>query len=123
MDDIENAALAYSVPLIAEILIQLGSYTYDLVLYGRITSLHAYSAKVWGFTLYLASAGLLAFHSGSLIWLCLAAGLVSFLDALAIKLTLPGWQHDIHSFVHARRIRAGLPQGRSDMIMPRTGRA
>lgn len=95
----------YAVPITIEIVQQIGSYMYDLVRYRRITSLHAYSAKVWGVSLYLATGGILLFHFGGLIWLSFGLGLVSFFDALAIKLILPGWQHDVLSCVHAWKAR------------------
>ena len=96
---------AYSTPLLASVSLQLFSYVYDLVRYHRITSLHAYSAKVWGFSLYVTSGALIAFHFGALIWVSFALGLVSFADAAAIKLLLPGWRHDVLSCAHAYRQR------------------
>lgn len=95
----------YWLPISVEIMLQAAAYSYDLIRYRRITSLHAYSAKIWGVTLYLAAVGLLALHSGVLIWLAFAAGLASAADAMAIKLILPGWQHDILSFRHALFLR------------------
>lgn len=96
---------AYAAPLAAGIALQIGSYAYDLLRYKRITSLHAYSAKLWGFSLYVAAAGLIGFHLGDLIWPAFALGIVSFLDAALIKHYLPGWHHDVLSCVHAYRQR------------------
>ena len=93
----------YRLPLLTELALQLASYAYDLVRYRRISSLHAYSAKLWAITLFIAAGSLLAFHYGPPIWLTFAFGLVSFFDALAIKLILPGWHHDVLSAVHAWR--------------------
>jgi CDP-diacylglycerol--glycerol-3-phosphate 3-phosphatidyltransferase len=91
------------IPITIEIVLQVASYTYDLIRYGRISSLHAYSAKLWGFTLYLAFVGVLAFHTGALVWVALVFGLISFADATAIKTILPGWHHDVLSCFHAKR--------------------
>jgi phosphatidylglycerophosphate synthase len=96
---------AYAFPLLTELVLQAAAYTYDLIRYGRIASLHAYSAKLWGFSLYLASAGLLAFHSGALIWAVFGLGIISAIDSMAIKLILPDWQHDVPSALHAWRMR------------------
>jgi CDP-diacylglycerol--glycerol-3-phosphate 3-phosphatidyltransferase len=96
---------AYWIPLSTEVVLQVASYTYDLIRYGRIASLHAYTAKAWGMSLYFAAAGLLAFHTGALIWLAFGLGIASAIDALAIKLILPGWQHDVLSAFHAWRQR------------------
>jgi CDP-diacylglycerol--glycerol-3-phosphate 3-phosphatidyltransferase len=95
------------IPLTIEVVIQIASYTFDLMRYGRIASLHAYTAKAWGFTLYLAAGALLAFHTGVLIWVAFAFGIASAVDALAIKLILPGWQHDVLSAFHAWHRRPG----------------
>jgi phosphatidylglycerophosphate synthase len=96
---------AYWIPLAAELVLQIASYAYDLTRYRRITSLHAYSAKAWGFSLYIAAGGLLAFHTGALIWPAFVLGIAAALDGMAIKLILPGWQHDVLSTFHAVRMR------------------
>lgn len=96
---------AYMVPITIEVCLQAAAYTYDIARYGRITSLHAYSAKLWGFTLYLAAIGLLAFHSGILIWVAFVFGMLSAIDAMAIKLLIPEWKHDVLSTFHALRMR------------------
>jgi phosphatidylglycerophosphate synthase len=96
---------AYWILISIEVMLQAGSYGYDLIRYRRITSLHAYSAKLWGFSLYVAAAGLLGFHTGVLIWPAFLLGLAAAVDGLAIKLILPGWQHDILSTLHALRTR------------------
>jgi phosphatidylglycerophosphate synthase len=96
---------AYVLPISIEVVLQIAAYIYDIVRYHRITSIHAYSAKVWAFTLYLATMGLLAFHTGVLIWVAFGFGMISAVDAMAIKLLLPGWQHDVLSTFHALRRR------------------
>jgi len=96
---------AYAAPLVISVTLQGVSYIYDLARYRRITSLHAYSAKAWGFSLYVAAAALIAYKYGALIWFSFALWLVSFVDAAAIKLLLPGWRHDVLSCVHAYRQR------------------
>lgn len=96
---------AFALPLLIELALQAGAYVYDLVRYGRIAVFHAYSAKIWGLSLYVASAGLLAFHTGFLIWVSFGFGMLSCLDAMAIKLILPEWKHDVLSAFHAMRLR------------------
>jgi CDP-diacylglycerol--glycerol-3-phosphate 3-phosphatidyltransferase len=99
---------AYALPILAELVLQLVSYAYDLLRYRRIASLHAYSAKLWGASLYVSAGALIAFRFGPPIWVSFALGCVSFVDALAIKLILPGWRHDVLSCFHAWKQR-GLP--------------
>ncbi len=86
--------------------LQLFSYAFDLVKYRRIASFHAYTAKAWGITLFLAAAALLGFHTGGVfLWLAILLGIVSNLDGLAIKVILPEWQPDVPSVFHALRLR------------------
>ena len=99
-----SIVLSCWLPISLEIAQQVFSYAYDLIRYRRITSLHTYATKLWAFALYLAVAGILAFHTGVLVWVTWVIGLISFIDAFAIKLILPGWQHDILSNFHARRM-------------------
>jgi CDP-diacylglycerol--glycerol-3-phosphate 3-phosphatidyltransferase len=49
----------FKVPLLIEAVLLLGSYGFDLIRYGRIATLHAYSAKLWGLSLYIASVAVL----------------------------------------------------------------
>ncbi|CEK14642.1 CDP-alcohol phosphatidyltransferase [Chthonomonas calidirosea] len=90
-----------------EIGLQIFSYLFDYVKYRRITSLHAYSAKVWGLTLFLAIYTLLIYRR-AFPWIDIAigTGIISFVDGLAIKLLLPNWQHDVPSCFHAHRLRS-----------------
>jgi len=78
----------------------------DLLRYGRLTSFHAYSAKIWGITLFLAAAALLGYHTGvPLLWLAVIAGLITNAEGFAMKLLLPEWEHDVPSLWHVVRRR------------------
>jgi phosphatidylglycerophosphate synthase len=103
---------AYWIPIAIDVCLQLAAYTYDIVRFKRIASLHAYSAKIWAFTLYCAVIALLAFHFGALIWVSFAFGIVSAIDAMAIKLLIPTWQHDVLSSFHALKARRASNEGR-----------
>jgi phosphatidylglycerophosphate synthase len=74
--------------------------------FGRAASYHAWTAKLWGLTLFAALVLLFARGSGALLPLAIACGLLSNLEDLAITLVLPAWRHDVPSVVHAWRIRA-----------------
>jgi CDP-diacylglycerol--glycerol-3-phosphate 3-phosphatidyltransferase len=94
----------FSTPILLSLGLQLASYAYDFRRYGRPATFHAYSAKLWGLSLYVAAIALLAFHTGAFLWASFAVGLVSGLDALAIKLTLTDCRCDVHSYFHAKRL-------------------
>jgi len=72
---------------------------------GRVASYHAWTAKLWGLTLFAALVLLFARGSGTLVPLAIACGLLSNLEDFAITLVLPAWRHDVPSVVHAWRIR------------------
>lgn len=106
--------LAVRVPLAIATGVQAAGISADLLLYGRPASFHAYSAKLWGFTIYCAAVALVAYHRGG-VWLdaAIVMSVVSNLDALLIRIALPAWQHDVASALHALRLRRAADAARS----------
>jgi phosphatidylglycerophosphate synthase len=101
-----DVVLGFRGAIAAVFLLQLFSWGIDLVRYRRIASFHAYSAKLWGITLFSATlAFFCARDPGPFVWVAVAAGVVSNLEGLAIKCVLPTWQHDVPSFRHALWLR------------------
>jgi CDP-diacylglycerol--glycerol-3-phosphate 3-phosphatidyltransferase len=101
---------AFRVPLLTLLCMDVASYGIDLIKFKRIATFHAYTAKVWGLTLFVCAVALLGFHRGGIwMWLMISVGIISNLDGLTIKLILPEWQHDVLSCVHAwRSVRGGI---------------
>ena len=96
-------------PLLLILTMQICSYGFDLLKYGRIASFHAVSAKIWGITLFVATVALLGFHAaGMWLWPAIVCGLISNLEGFAMKLALPTWTHDVKSLRHALRLRQTL---------------
>ena len=90
-----------------EIALQLFSYLFDFIKYRRPSSLHTYSPRFWGFTLFVMLFSLLVCRqAGPWILLMAAAGLFTFVECLLIKCVLPMWQHDVPSLRAALRLRA-----------------
>lgn len=113
---VRSILVSFTVPLLIEVAVQVSSYAFDLIKYGRLATFHAYTAKAWGFSLYLAGIGLLVFHTGAFVWPSFALGLLSALDALIIKLVLPEWRHDVLSCFHSiRSRRAASVDGNSNL--------
>jgi len=97
---------AFRVPLLAVIALQLFSYSIDLIKYRRIASFHAYTAKAWGISLFVATIALLGFHTGGVyLWAVIVMGVLSNIDGLAIKTVLPEWRRDVPSVFHALKLR------------------
>jgi CDP-diacylglycerol--glycerol-3-phosphate 3-phosphatidyltransferase len=93
---------AFRIPIVVLVSMDLFGYAVDLMKFRRITSLHAYSAKAWGITLFMATVALLVYHIGGIfLWMAIVLGYVCNLDGLAIKMLLPTWQTDVHSVFHA----------------------
>jgi phosphatidylglycerophosphate synthase len=106
-----DIVLHFKIPLLILLCLDGASYVFDLIKYKRIATLHAYSAKIWGLSLFFTAFALLVFHvGGPWMWASIVLGIISNLDGLAIKLILPNWQHDVLSCLHAYKSqRSKLP--------------
>ena len=99
--------------LFAFAVMQVGGHLFDLKKFGRDTSYHTWTGRVFGLSLLIAST--LIFWTGTAVpWLAIAllVGIISHVDALIISLTLPKWHHDVHTIADARRIRDDFRQRR-----------
>lgn len=86
--------------------LELGRYAFDLVKFGRETSYHMWSSKVWGVVLFAAFSGILAFgYTGAWVALPLYVGILADVEGLAISFILAEWKSDVPSFLHAFKSR------------------
>jgi CDP-diacylglycerol--glycerol-3-phosphate 3-phosphatidyltransferase len=91
---------------LAVVVLEIARYAFDLAKFRREAAYHAWSAKVWGLSLFAALVALFGFGSAvPLVPLALGLGIVADSEGLAISVVLPVWAHDVKSIVHARRIR------------------
>lgn len=97
-------------PLIAVLLLQGCSWLLQWVKYGRPASYHAYTAKLWGLTLFIAGVSILVFGAGLLLWPAIVAGLLGNMEGIAMTLILPQWTHDVSGLAAALRLRAAPGQ-------------
>ncbi len=96
----------YRFPLMLVVSLQLCSYGLDLLKYRRIASFHAYSAKAWGISLFVAGVALLGFRTGGIVlWPAIILGILSNIEGIAMKWVLPTWTCDVPSLAHALRMR------------------
>lgn len=79
--------------------------------FGRGTSFHGWSAKLFGLTMAIALISLFGFGTTEFIWLAFAAGMVNTLEEIAMVKVLPVWHHDIWSLGAARAIASQDQQG------------
>ena len=96
-------------PLVwAVVALELARYLFDLAKFRREAAYHAWSAKAWGLSLFVALVALLGFGVATpWVPVALALGIVADAEGLAISLVLPVWTHDVKSVWHAWRIRRG----------------
>jgi phosphatidylglycerophosphate synthase len=85
-------------------------YLLSFLKFGKETSNHAYLAKLWGLSLLAAFTSIIGFGvAGIAFYITIALAIIFYLDRILITLILTHWTHDIPSFLHACKIRRGLP--------------
>lgn len=105
-----DLVIAYRVPMLVMIGSQALAWAVDWIKYRRFSNYHAYTARIWGATLFVLTIALFGFHSaGVFLWLAVATGLICTLEEIAMTLILPHWIHDVPSVLHALRLRAEEP--------------
>ena len=88
--------------------LELARYALDFYKFGRETSYHMWSAKVWNLTMFAAFVALLGFgFSGWLFTLAIWFGVAADLEGLFATLLLHVWTYDIPTVWHAYRLRRG----------------
>jgi CDP-diacylglycerol--glycerol-3-phosphate 3-phosphatidyltransferase len=86
--------------------LEIGRYAFDLVKFGRETSYHMWSSKVWGIVLFASFFALLAFgYTGAWVALPLYVGILADVEGLSISFMLAEWESDVPSFLHAFKSR------------------
>ncbi|MEG3895681.1 MULTISPECIES: CDP-alcohol phosphatidyltransferase family protein [unclassified Microcoleus] len=101
-----DVVIAFRVPLLAVVFVQLAWWMVNLVKYGKPASYHTYSAKFWGITLFIATVALFGFnYAGIPLWLAIISGIIHTVEEIAMTLLLPEWKHDVLSIFHALKLR------------------
>ncbi|MCV3212743.1 CDP-alcohol phosphatidyltransferase family protein [Plectonema radiosum NIES-515] len=101
--------IAFRLPLLMVVFVQLIWWIVNLVKYGKPASYHTYSAKFWGITLFIAIVALFGFnYAGIYLWLSCIAGIIHSIEEIAMTLILPVWTHDVLSIFHALELRRDL---------------
>lgn len=104
-----DVVIAFSMPLLLVVFVQLLWWAVNLVKYRKPASYHTYSAKLWGLTLFVAVIALFGFnYAGAALWVAILVGIIHTVEEIAMTLLLPVWTHDVLSIVHALRLRKSL---------------
>ena len=98
--------LPYLPGVAAIVVLELTRYVFDAVKFGREASWHAYSAKAWGVSLFLAAVSVIGLgRARPAVDAAVALGIVADVEGLAISVVLPRWTRDVPSLAHAWRLR------------------
>jgi CDP-diacylglycerol--glycerol-3-phosphate 3-phosphatidyltransferase len=90
----------------AVVALEAARYLFDFVKFRREAAYHAWSAKAWGLSLFVALVALMGFGQATpWVPLALALGIVADAEGLAMSIVLPTWKHDVKSVWHAWRLR------------------
>lgn len=86
--------------------LEVGRHGFDFLRFGREAAYHAWSARLWGVSLFAALIAVMGLGKPSpWVGVALTLGLVADLEGLMISAILPVWTHDVKSIVHAWRLR------------------
>jgi phosphatidylglycerophosphate synthase len=95
-----------AIPGLAVIGLDVVRHLFDFAKFGSDAAYHAWSSKVWGFSLALALVLLMGFGvSRPFVWITVILGLIAQVEGLLISVVLPVWTHDVPTVAHALRIR------------------
>lgn len=98
--------VAFRGPLLVLLGGQVACWAVELAKFRRLAAYHAYTAKLWGLSLFIATFSLFAFdYAGACLGAMVVVGLISLAENLAITLVLPSWAHDVLSVRQAWRMR------------------
>jgi phosphatidylglycerophosphate synthase len=101
--------IAFRLPLLAIISMQLLWWIVNLVKYSKPASYHTYSAKSWGITLFIATIAIFGFDRAEIsLWIAIVVGIIHTVEEIAMTLILPTWQHDVLSIFHALKLKQTL---------------
>lgn len=98
--------VGFRAPLLVLLGTQVVCWVVEFARFRRFAAYHAFTAKLWGLSLFVTAFSLFAFdYAGACFGLMIVFGLVSLLEGLAITLILPCWTHDVASVRAAWQIR------------------
>ena len=87
------------------LLIQLISWGFSLIKFGRMTSYHTHGSKIWGITLFASLAILFTYGSARLFPLMILTGIIANIEEIIITSLMPYWRGGISNFNTAIRLR------------------
>jgi phosphatidylglycerophosphate synthase len=91
----------FAIPIFILLALQLSEWVYGFIKFGRLTGYHAYMAKAWGISIFLALFSLMLFnYDGIIWWLAIILGWTSSIENWLLTLTVSEWATDVKSILH-----------------------
>jgi phosphatidylglycerophosphate synthase len=98
----KDMILDHRVGLLVLLCLEVIRYIFDYLKFGKEASYHAWSAKIWGLSLYAACMSVLVYsHDGKIAESAILIGCYADVEGLLISVILPTWQSDVASLYHA----------------------
>ena len=89
----------------ALLLLQVISWIFSLIKFGKMTSYHSYIAKLWGLSLFAATIGIFYFESERVGLVPVVIGFISIVEDITMTAILPCWKNDILTVYQALQVR------------------
>jgi len=106
----------YRYYIVILICMQLFSWGYCFIKFGKLTSYHPYSAKVWGFFMFLVIIQLILYKKSNLFILMFICGLLNNLEEISITHIMPYYKVGVSSIVNAIELRDSYDAKKKEMI-------
>jgi phosphatidylglycerophosphate synthase len=101
-----RAVIAFWPWLVLLSLLEFITTSIDYKRYGKPSSHHAYSAKIWALSFFaLAVAGICFHRIQPYLIVCVLLGVINNIEGYIIRALLPLWAHDVSGIPAARRLR------------------
>lgn len=97
------------------ICLQLFSWGYCFIKFGKLTSYHPYSAKVWGFFMFFVIIQLILYKRSNLFLLMFICGLFNNLEEISITYIMPYYKVGVSSIGNAIKLRDSYNAQKKEM--------
>lgn len=94
----------YLYPILGMIGAMLLSWLFCYIKFGRLTSYHGYSAKLWGVSIFLAVMWICLFKKSYMIPAMIFFGMINIIDEISITHVMPYWRPGVSSIHMAIRL-------------------
>jgi len=96
-----ESLIKFAIPLCILMILQLSEWIYGRIKFGRLTGYHAYSAKLWGISIFIGIISIMLFnYDGIIWWIAIILGWICSIESWLLTLSLTTWTTDVKSVIH-----------------------